>query len=89
MTPTGILDRLISGTSTTVQLVSWQKKDFTSFTTGLMTGLGILWVELLVAPFTQVGTRNKSYFNFMCHLNGSEGRDHVLQCFRILFCPQD
>lgn len=49
---------LFPDTSTTAQLVSWQKKVFTSFITGLMTGLGILWGELLVAPFIQVGIRN-------------------------------
>lgn len=49
---------LFPDTSTIAQLVSWQKKVFTSFITGLMTGLGILWGELLVAPFTQVGIRN-------------------------------
>lgn len=42
-------------TSTTAPLVSWQKKDFISFITGLMTELGIHWAELLEARFTQVG----------------------------------
>lgn len=46
-----------SGTSTTVQPASWQKKDFTSSITGLMTEHGIHWGGLLVAPFTQVGIR--------------------------------
>ena len=48
-----------SGTSTTVRPASWQKKDFTSSTTGLMTGHGILLGGSLVAPFIQVGVRGR------------------------------
>lgn len=48
-----------SGTSTTVRPASWQKKDFISSTTGLMTGHGILSGGSLVAPFIQVGVREK------------------------------
>lgn len=50
---------LLLGTSTTVQLASWQKKDFINFTTGLTIGPGILWGESLVAQFIQVGIWKK------------------------------